>query len=307
MTAPLLLFGGKGGVGKTTLAAATAWRLAEEGARVLLVSTDPAHSTADLLGADLADQPTRVQGSLWALEIDAGAQARCYVDGILADAETSVSPEVMPALERHLALALQAPGTLEAALFDRICDLITGAGEDFDHVVFDTAPSGHTLRLLSLPDMLGSWVAGLRRQREKVTGLRSMWRNLAGREPDAEDPVLARLRDRARRYRVVRQRLQQDAAFRGVLTAERLPIEETARLLTLLSELEVPVDRLYLNRLLPAGGDDPYLQARRARQTEYETEIRHRFAAWPLTRVELAAGDIHDRTSLAELAASLAP
>jgi arsenite-transporting ATPase len=307
----LLLFGGKGGVGKTTLAAATALRLAQAdggaGGDVLLVSTDPAHSTSDLLGAKLGGEPLRVHGGLWAMEIDPEADAAAYVAGIREDAAEAVSPEVLPALERHLNLAARAPGTAEAALFERFTEIMRWCPERFERIVFDTAPTGHTLRLLTLPDLLAAWVEGLAAQRRRVTRVQSMWRNLAGvREPPREDRVLARLRQRAHRFAETRRRLREDAVFHPVLTAERLPIAETRRLCGLLAEARIPVGAVYVNRLLPEdAGDSAFLRARREQQTGYLAAIERDFGRHGLVRVPQMARDVDDIESLSALAALL--
>lgn len=310
---PLRLFGGKGGVGKTTLAAATALRLAqadsEAGGDVLLVSTDPAHSTSDLLGVRLGGEPVRVRDRLWAMEIDPEADAAAYVAGIREDAAGAVSPEVLPALERHLKLAAQAPGTAEAALFDRFTEIMQWCPDRFGRIVFDTAPTGHTLRLLTLPEMLTAWVEGLAAQRRRVTRLQGMWRNLAGvREPPREDRVLERLQRRARRFAEARRRLREDAVFHPVLTPERLPIAETQRLCALLAGAHIPVGAVHVNRLLPEdAGDSAFLQARREQRGYYLTEIEREFGGHGLIRVPQMARDVDDIESLAALAAFCPP
>jgi arsenite/tail-anchored protein-transporting ATPase len=146
-----LFFTGKGGVGKTSLACATAVALADRGLRVLLVSTDPASNLEDVLETRLSGAPTPVPGatSLWALDIDPEAAAREY-------RERTVGPYrgVLPAaMVREMEEQLSGACTLEVAAFDRFVSLLAGAesAERFDHVVFDTAPTGHTLRLLQLP------------------------------------------------------------------------------------------------------------------------------------------------------------
>lgn len=306
MTTPIILFGGKGGVGKTTLAAATAWRLASDARRVLLVSTDPAHSTGDLLGTTLGTEPTSVDSWLSAMEIDADAHARAYVDAIREDAEEVVSPEVRPALERHLRLAAQAPGTAESALFDRFAEVMAWAGRDYDHIVFDTAPTGHTLRLLALPDMLSAWIEGLARQRQRVTKLESMWRSMAGvSEPERDDRVLARLRRRAHRFGEARRLLREQAIFNPVLIPERLAVDETRRLLDVLAEIELPVGRLFVNRVLPEAGGDNYWRERLDQQADYLADIRERFGGHVIEIVRQAPRDVADRARLEALASEL--
>jgi arsenite-transporting ATPase len=301
----LAFFGGKGGVGKTTLAAAYATRLAGRGEKTLLVSTDPAHSTSDVLGAKLSREPARIEGKLWGVEIDAAADAAAYVERIKADARGSVSPEVFPAVEQHLELAGSSPGTEESALFDRFVDLISRCPSEFDRIVFDTAPTGHTLRLLTLPALLGAWVEGIVRQREKVAGMERMLRNMAGEESSGDDPVLGRLRERRDRFHHARHRLLEDASFYLVLIPERLPIEETARTLETLARNGVHVGALVVNRVLPDLDEGPFMRSRLAQQAEYLREISARFDGRKTVQVEQDARDITDRQQLLQIAERL--
>lgn len=310
----LILFGGKGGVGKTTMAAACAGLLAEQGLRTLLVSTDPAHSTADLLGTPLANTPRMVRAGLWALEIDPEADADAHVRRIARDAAHSVSPEVLPTLRRHLDLARHSPGTVESALVDRFADLIGGGrnpesgsdDDEWDRIVFDTAPTGHALRLLALPGLLTTWVEGMVRQRERVRGMDRMLRNLAGREEAAGDPVVARLRERRDRLRATRDRLLTDAAFWLVLIPERLAIEETARALQTLEDHDLTVTGLIVNRVLPDEGEGAFVRARLAQQRERMAELTQRFGARRLLTVAHAPREIAAPQDLSVIARQLA-
>jgi arsenite/tail-anchored protein-transporting ATPase len=303
----LTFFGGKGGVGKTTLAVAYATLLAGRGERTLLVSTDPAHSTGDLLGAKLSGEPTRAGEKLWAVEVDAAAAAAEYVERIKADARGSVSPEVLPTVDRHLELAKSSPGTEESALFDRFVDLISLCPTEYDRIVFDTAPTGHTLRLLTLPALLSAWVEGVVRQREKVAGMERMLRNIAGDESGDEDPVLNRLRERRERFHHARHRLLEDTTFYLVLIPERLPIEETARSLATLTGNGIEVGALLVNRVLPEAADEgAFMHARLAQQREYLSEIDTRFADRLMVRIEQDARDITGRDQLQTIAHGLA-
>jgi arsenite-transporting ATPase len=302
----LTFFGGKGGVGKTTLAVAYATLLAERGERTLLVSTDPAHSTGDLLDARLSGEPTRAGDNLWAVEVDAAADAEEYVERIKQDARGSVSREVLSTVDKHLELAKSSPGTEESALFDRFVDLISLCPTEYDRIVFDTAPTGHTLRLLTLPALLSAWVEGVVRQREKVAGMERMLRNMAGDDSQGEDPVLERLRERRERFHHARHRLLEDTTFYLVLIPERLPIEETARSLKTLTGNGIEVGALLVNRVLPESADEgEFMHARLAQQREYLSEIESRFADRRTVRIEQDARDISDDHQLQTISRSL--
>ena len=304
-TRRLIFFGGKGGVGKTTLAAAFATLLAGRGEKTLLVSTDPAHSTSDVLGAKLSREPTELEENLFGVEIDAAADAAAYVERVKEDARGSVSPEVLPAVRQHLELAKSSPGTEESALFDRFVDLIALSPGEYDRIVFDTAPTGHTLRLLTLPALLTAWVEGMVRQREKVAGMEWMLRNLAGEEGSDEDPTLKRLRERRDKFHHARHRLLEDAIFHLALIPERLPIEETSRTFRTLTENGIEVGGLIVNRVLPNVSEGAFLRARLEQQSEYLKEIKARFSGQRILHVEQDPHDITGRGQLSDIAEQL--
>ena len=147
--APFLFFTGKGGVGKTTLACATAIHLADAGQRVLLVSTDPASNLDEMLDTPLSDRPRPVKDipGLWALNIDPDSAADAYRSRVLGQMAQGSSEAERATVREQLSGAC----TTEIAAFDEFVGLLTTDSRDFDRIVFDTAPTGHTLRLLSLP------------------------------------------------------------------------------------------------------------------------------------------------------------
>ncbi|MBW3602223.1 MAG: ArsA family ATPase [Actinobacteria bacterium] len=302
----MVFLGGKGGVGKTTVAAAWATLLAARGQATLLVSTDPAHSVGDILGTELSGEPTSVGDRLDAVEIDGPADAAAHVERLKADVAGTVSPETLPAVRRHLDLAKDAPGTIESALFDRLVTLMDGCPGRWDRIVFDTAPTGHTLRLLAMPAMLTTWVEGLARQRERVAGMDRMLAGLAGADSPGDDPILRRLQARRTRYRSARRRLLDDAALWLVLVPERLPIEETARAERALTRAGMTVGGVVVNRVLPADADGDFLAARREQQAGYLDEIARRFPGRPRVRVAQQRRDVAGPDQLARIADELA-
>ncbi len=308
---PIVFFGGKGGVGKTTMAAAFALLSAEEGARTLLVSTDPAHSTGDILDVSLGDDPRAVQPGLTALEIDPEAEAERYIADVKTRVREVASPRILDEVEREIDLARSSPGAEEAALLDRFAELMRTAGAEYDRVVFDTAPTGHTVRLLSLPELMGRWIDGLVSRRRKVRSLGRMWRNVAGAAAgDAgrdDDPVLEALELRQERFRAARE-IVGDArrtSFAFVLTPERLPILETRKAAAALQRSKIPVSAVIVNRVLPPDAEGAFLARRRAREARYLDEIDREFAALPRLRVPLFDADVQGRDALRRVAAAL--
>ncbi len=148
-----LFFAGKGGVGKTTMACATAYHHAQEGRRTLIITTDPASNLADVFEAEIGHKITPLKvANLWAMEIDPDRSTEEYRERILAPMRSVMPEEVMKVLEEQF----RSPCTTEMASFDRFVDFISGDGASqngnrFEVIVFDTAPTGHTLRLLELP------------------------------------------------------------------------------------------------------------------------------------------------------------
>lgn len=295
---PILFFGGKGGVGKTTMASATALRLADSGRRTLLVSTDPAHSTSEILEMDLSAEPKPVTAGFWAMEIDPASEADRYIAGVKDRIAESTAPRILAEVERQIDIARVSPGAEEAALFDRFTRLIEEAGSRFERIIFDTAPTGQTLRLLSLPELMSAWIGGLIGQRKKVNTLGRMWRNVAGAAagdaPTGNDPVLEALEERRARFHRARHILTDAAstAFVFVVTAERLPIWETEKAVKSLTKYGIPVGAVLVNRVLPTETDGAFLERRKEQEAEYLDRISRQFRSVPTFHVPLMERDV---------------
>ncbi|MCC7126787.1 MAG: ArsA family ATPase [Acidobacteria bacterium] len=294
----VLFFGGKGGVGKTTSASATALAASRAGKRVLLVSTDPAHNTSDILGRPVGPEIVEVQPNLHALEIDAAQESARYVGEVKTRIKALFGHSILKEANRQIDLAASMPAAEEVALFDRIGSLISGEDQRFDLLVFDTAPTGHTLRLIRMPELMEAWIRALSRSRRAMLGVD---------QDDRNDPIMTSLAERLERLREFRARLisPRVTAFVLVLIAERLPIEETARALEQLEEAGVRVGALVVNRVLPESSPDPFLIARQAQEREYLIEIDRRFAAVPRLRVPQLPRDVQGLETLDTIAAAL--
>ena len=287
----VLFFGGKGGVGKTTCASAMALGASETGKRVLLVSTDPAHNTSDIFERKIGGEPTRVSDALYAMEIDAGEESRRYVSTVKEQIRQLFGHSILKEASRQIDLASTMPGAEEVALFDRMGALIRGDDERFDLIVFDTAPTGHTLRLIRMPELMEAWIRALSRSRRAMLGVE---------QDDKTDPIMLSLSDRLERLREMRARLVsgRTTGFVLVLIPERLPIEETARALTQLDDTGVRVGALVVNRVLPETSSDTFLTARRTQERVYLDEIETRFAQYPRVRVPQLERDVYGLASL---------
>lgn len=335
----LVFVGGKGGVGKTTLAAALGLRMAGVGERVLLVSTDPAHSIGDLFDRRLGDRERELAatpggGALFGLEIDPEAEVTRYLGDVKQTMRSFVRPDMYSEIERQMELTRASPGAEEAALMDRVADLMAEGGKGFDRVVFDTAPTGHTLRLLALPEIMASWTEGLLRSRKRSDSLGKALRRLArpardagehpegdelswidqaegGAEGDAGDEAGSRIREvllrRRRRFSRAR-RLMLDpevTAFVLVLVPEKLPILESRKALEVLGRHGVPVAGLIVNRVLPDEPLGGFLESRRAQEAEYLVRIEEDLAGVPHVHVPLLARDVVGMEALGELGEGL--
>ena len=283
---PFVFVGGKGGVGKTTVAAGLALTKAAAGLRTLLVSTDPAHSTGDVLAAELGPAPVDVRPSLQVLELHPEVEADRYMAAVEDRIQGTVPPRLVAEVARQMEVARGSPGAEEAAVFDRFTRVMEESR--CDRVVFDTAPSGHTLRLLSLPETMTGWLDELVQRRRKVGVLGTMWRNVAGSaagsSPREADVVLETLVERRDRFERTRRVLcdPDQTAFVFVTLAERLPILETHRVMSALVRNSIPVGGVIVNQLLPPEGTDPFLERRRAREELHFADISARFRDWPI-------------------------
>ena len=310
-----LFFGGKGGVGKTTVASAFALLSADRGDRTLLVSTDPAHSTSDILERRLTGEPQQVVDNLWAMEIDPEHEVDAYIADVKARVADSVPPRLAGEVERQIDIARVSPGAEESALFDRFTRILEHEARDYDRVVFDTAPTGHTLRLLSLPETMTVWITGLISHRKKVNILGRMWRNVAGAgaaagagagagsHGDRDDPVLRVLNERKRRFEEARKLVTdgERASFAFVVIPERLPILETRKAVWALDKYHIPVGGVFVNRVLPDHAEGEFLRRRRERERGYLDEIAATFTTHPIQHVPLMEADVVGVKALREL------
>jgi arsenite-transporting ATPase len=306
-----VFFGGKGGVGKTTVASAYGVKCARNGLRTLIVSTDPAHSTSDVFDQDLDDDPGAIDGvaNLWAMEIDPDDEVEAHMMEIKRRMGDQVSPAIVNEIDRQIELAHRTPGAYEAALFDRFIEVMRNS-EEYDRVVFDTSPTGGTLRLLSLPEFLDEWIDRLIDKRATSIDLfeKAAIGDREARRRAESDPIIAHLEDRKETFEFAGEVLRNDAAFFLILNPDELSIRETARAIDQLSHHDIAVNGLVINKTTPVPDDDEtgrgaqFLRDRVATERERIETIRDEFTqpvvATIETRVEEIKSDLLEEVAV---------
>ena len=309
----VLFVGGKGGVGKTSVASALALARARACGRVLLVSTDPAHNLGHIWNMTLSDAAARVftasAGYVDAVEIDPQANIERHFTAVSATMMKLLPERLHRSAQAHLELAKTAPGSHESAVLERIAELLAVGIDSYDLVVFDTAPSGHTLHLLSLPEKLTGWTESLLASRSRSDRFAAAARGLVGGE-DPEAAADAQLRRTliARRDRFARMNATiTDPAVTGfvvVTIAERMPVAESLDIVRQLHGLGVDVAALVVNRRSPADAGE-FLAKRRHHEDACLGELREHLPAVPLTELPLLVQDLIGEAALEHLATLL--
>ena len=296
----VLLFTGKGGVGKTSVAAATAARAAAAGLRTLVMSTDPAHSLADSFGVNLGPEPTQITTNLHAEQIDAQQRLeenwrdiRSYLVSLLAwggvDAVEAEELSVIPGLEEIFSL-IDVKRHVDA--------------DEHDVLVVDCAPTAETLRLLSLPDALGWYLERIFPVERTVA---KVVRPVLGRlttMPLPQDQLFGAIDTLYRNLEDVRQILRdgERTSVRLVVNAEKMVIAEARRTYTYLNLFGYQVDAVVVNRLLPSEVTDPWFERWKALQAEHLATVEQGFAGVPTLRAPLFDEEIVGLDALTRLA-----
>lgn len=309
----VLFIGGKGGNGKTSVSSALAMARADDGARVLLVSTDPAHSLGYVWDTRLSDTATRVYGSgtgyVDGIEIDPAVTIKRHFSAVQTTMLRMLPERLHSSATQHLELAKTAPGSHEAAVLERIAEVLESSN-DYDLVVFDTAPSGHTLQLLALPERLTSWTETLLASRKRSESFAAAARGIVGTEDEvsATDAQLRRaLIARRERFALMSRTIvdHKATAFLIVTLAENLSVAETVDIAGQLHRLDISVGAVVVNRRSPADAG-PILSGQREREAAYVDRLAAKLRGVPLRELPLVARDLTGADALAELAGHVA-
>jgi arsenite-transporting ATPase len=299
----IILMTGKGGVGKTSMAAATGWRCAELGLKTLVLSTDPAHSLADSFDQPLGHEPVEVKPNLWGAELDAlqelelnWGSVKTYITQVLQarglDGVQAQELAVLPGMDEIFALVR----------VNRHYD----EGK-FDVLIIDSAPTGTALRLLSLPDVSG-WY--MRKFYKPLQGLARVLRPIA--EPIVkgltgiplpDDQVLDAPYEFYQKIERLERILTDNriTSVRLVTNPEKMVIKESLRAHAYLSLYGVATDLVIANRILPEGVADPYFAAWKAAQQKYRQQIHEDFAPLPVVEIPLYPEELVGWDALARL------
>jgi len=304
-----LFFGGKGGVGKTVMAGATALHLARQGHKTLLASTNPVHSLSSLLGFNVFGQVTPLPDTpgAFAYEIDtretiekSKKEIREKINYFLRFADLQVKAD------EFVDAATLNPAFEESAMFENMLDLMFGGG--FDAYVFDTAPTANARRLLGMSQVYSLWVDKMMKSREEATSLRKL---LSFSKKEEADPLMDYLVGFRERMGQARQLLTDPAltAFFFVTLPEALPIAVITRFLKWFQDFGIPVGGIVVNGLLPPeepGHPQPeFIQNRRAMQAEHLQTIWRIFDGQVRALVPLFGHEIQGLPALSRLEAAL--
>jgi arsenite-transporting ATPase len=291
-------FGGKGGLGKTTFSAATAYWLAKQGHKVLVFSVDPQASLSDIFKRDIFGKgAVEIMPNLFAQEIDADQHIRQYQEQIRQKIRDTYGMKDIPEeIEHYIQASAAEPAMEESAIFDAVVDIVVGA--QYDYYIYDLVPLGHALYYLSMASIYDEWirrVTGLREEMQEYTQVAAM---LERKKDSEEDQILAELQYIKQRINTSSGILtdREKTAFFFVVTPEEMIILDTVKAAKLFAKYQVPISGYIVNRVIPpelAGQNIPeYLKRRIEMQKDYLKEIDRTFGAEVLTSVPEFERDI---------------
>jgi len=300
-TIKFILSGGKGGVGKTSSAGAMAVLSARHGFRTLVLSTDPAHSLSDSFDQDLSGgEIVPIEGfdNLWGMEISTEKGMEEFQQ-VMGDGAIGPEAQMAAGLMGDMT-GMAPPGSDEAMAFGKILEFIEDSS--YDRVIFDTAPTGHTLKLLELPDLLDSWLGKILTMRQRLSSMLGSLRGMLGGGDQEENSwqMIQQTKDKIRAARI--ELSDPDTTqFVVVMIPEAMAVFETQRLLTSLDSWHIPATYLIINQLVPPNPSCSFCSKRFEMQQSNLKDIRELYSDKDLTEVPLFDGEIRGIEGLARL------
>ena len=293
-----VMFGGKGGLGKTTFSAATGFWLAKQGKRVLVFSVDPQASLSDMFQQDIFGKgPVKVMDNLWAQEIDADRHIREYQDEVRQKILDMYGLEEVPEeIEDYIAAASAEPAMEESAIFDSVVDILSEG--EYDYYIYDLVPLGHALYYLSMAKVYDEWIGKITHLREEMREYEEVAARMKRQKEVAEDQILGELQYIRQRINAASKILtdRQRTAFFFVLVPEQMILLDTAKAAGMFAKFDVPIAGYIVNRVLPDSlleqNPPAYLRNRMEMQRGQLAEIDSGFGSSVLARVPELERDV---------------
>jgi arsenite/tail-anchored protein-transporting ATPase len=303
-----IMFGGKGGLGKTTFSAATAFWLAQQGHKVLVFSVDPQASLSDIFQKDIFGKgPVKIIDNLYAQEIDADSHIHKYQDEIRKKILDMYGLEQVPEeIEHYIQAASAEPAMEESAIFDAVVDIVVGG--DYDYYIYDLVPLGHALYYLSMAKVYDEWINRITKLRTEMREYEEMVARIKRQKTTEEDHILTELEYIKKRINQSSSILtdRQKTAFFFVVVPEEMIILDTEKAAQLFSKFDVPLCGYVVNRVLPAdlAGQNipPYLKNRLSMQGRYLEQIDKTFGNQVIGRVPELERDVTGLPMIEKLA-----
>lgn len=253
----LAFFLGKGGVGKTTLSSAVAYRLSASGQRVLICSLDPAHNLGDVFHTVLSNTLTPIRENLDGMEIDMALWIQKYLEESRSEIQNAYRYNTVIDLNRYLDIMKYSPGTEEYAVLWAIEHIYKTYKEAYDRIIFDTPPTALTLRFLAMPAISGLWIQELSKLRKTLLEKRRVLLKLnpeaavlGGQVKKEEDPIYQKLGTIHRRLEHLQELFSKESYISVVLNPDELSFSESLRIRDELVKLDVPISSLCYNKFL---------------------------------------------------------
>src|SRR5512147_1382611 len=303
-----IMFGGKGGLGKTTFSAATAWWLASQGKRVLVFSVDPQASLTDIFQRDIFGKgPVKVADNLWAQEIDADRHIKAYQDQIRKKILDMYGlPAVPEEIESYIQAASAEPAMEESAIFDAVVDVVVQG--DYDYYIYDLVPLGHALYYLSMAKVYDEWINKVTKLREEMREYEEMVSRIRREKETEQDEILKELQYIKGRINASSAILTDKAktAFFFVVTPEQMIITDTQKAALLFAQFDVPIVGYVVNRVIPRTlleqNIPEYLRNRIQMQDRHLVGIRTAFGDQVLASVPELERDVTGLEMIEQLA-----